>query len=415
MNASKFFSLRARSWIVGLALLPLTGCVVSETRPEPYTPAEQAQVEIPDARLLDIGVGVFETGLPDEGEATEEGVFRNVRQAEASYVAVQLKDTLQKTGHWGMVRVVPERSNSLDLHLKGEIVESDGEILVLEIKAVDATNRVWFKNRYKGRADGASYSDSSVLDRDPFQSLYNAVANDLLEHRERLATEDLQNVRQVAELRFAGSIAPAAFGEHLAEDRDGDLAVARLPAKDDPMLARVRLVRERDYMFIDTLNDHYGTFHRKMEEPYESWRKFSYEEILNLREVKRTARWQQMIGAAAVIGAVAMGAEADSRTAAVASDVALIGGIGIFRAGLQTAKEAKIHADVISELGESFNADIQPAVVEVQGEERRLTGSAATQYGEWQRLMQEIWTTETGLPATGSNTEVAATSESSEP
>ena len=233
-----------------MALLPLAGCVVSETRPEPYTPAAQAQVEIPEARLLDIGVGVFETGLPDEGEATEEGVFRNVREAEASYIAVQLKDTLQKTGHWGMVRVVPERSNSLDVHLKGKIVESDGEILVLEIKAMDATNRVWFKNRYKGRADGASYSDSSVLDRDPFQSLYNAVANDLLEYRETLATEDLQNVRQVAELRFAGSIAPAAFGEHLTEDREGDLKVARLPAVDDPMLARVRLVRELSLIHI---------------------------------------------------------------------------------------------------------------------------------------------------------------------
>jgi hypothetical protein len=122
-----------------------------------------------------------------------------------------------------------------------------------------------------------------------------------------------------------------------------------------------------------------------------------------------------MIGAAAVIGAVAMGAEADSRTASIASDVALIGGIGIFRAGLQTAKEAKIHADAIAELGGSFNADIEPAVVEVQGEERRLTGSAATQYGEWQRLMQEIWTTETGLPVADSSTGVTTIPEPSRP
>ena len=396
-------------------LLPVTGCVVSETRPEVYTPAAQAQTEVPEDRLLDIGIGIFDPGLPDEGESPEDGVFRNVREAEASYVAVQLKDTLQNTGHWGMVRVVPERSESMDIHIKGEIVESDGEILVLEIKATDATNRVWFNRRYKDRADGAAYSDSRVLDRDPFQSLYNAVANDLLAYREEMSTADLQTIRQVAELRFAGSIAPAAFGEHLVEDRKGDLEIARLPAVGDPMLDRVRLIRERDYMFIDTLNEHYATFHRQMEEPYENWRKFSYEEILNLREVKRTARWQQMIGAAAVIGAVAMGAEADSRTASIASDVALIGGIGIFRAGLQTAKEAKIHADAIAELGGSFNADIEPAVVEVQGEERRLTGSAATQYGEWQRLMQEIWTTETGLPDADSSTGVDTIPEPSRP
>ncbi len=73
-------------------LLPAAGCVVSETRPEAYTPAAQAQTEVPEERLLDIGIGIFDPGLPDEGEAAEEGVFRNVREAEASYVAVQLKD-----------------------------------------------------------------------------------------------------------------------------------------------------------------------------------------------------------------------------------------------------------------------------------------------------------------------------------
>ena len=36
-------------------------------------------------------------------------------------------------------------------------------------------------------------------------------------------------------------------------------------------------------MFVDTLNEHYSTFSRQMENPYESWRKFTYEG--KLREV----------------------------------------------------------------------------------------------------------------------------------
>ena len=37
-------------------------------------------------------------------------------------------------------------------------------------------------------------------------------------------------------------------------------------------------------------------------------------------------------------------------------------------------------------------------IVEVRGQTLRLSGSAETQYQEWQRLMREIWVTETGLP-----------------
>ena len=56
-------------------------------------------------------------------------------------------------------------------------------------------------------------------------------------------------------------------------------------------------------------------------------------------------------------------------------------------------------AEVLAELGTSFGQEIQPAVVEVAGETRRLEGSAATQYAEWRKLLREIYETETGLPA----------------
>jgi hypothetical protein len=82
----------------------------------------------------------------------------------------------------------------------------------------------------------------------------------------------------------------------------------------------------------------------------------------------------------------------------------LIGGIELFRQGIQISKEAKMQADVLAELGTSFGQEIQPAVVDVAGETRRLEGSATTQYAEWRKLMREIYEAETGLPAV---TEVA--------
>ena len=43
-------------------------------------------------------------------------------------------------------------------------------------------------------------------------------------------------------------------------------------------------------MFVDTLNEYYASFYREMEAPYDSWRKYSYDEALALRELKAAAR-----------------------------------------------------------------------------------------------------------------------------
>ena len=382
--------------LVLLPVLLLTGCVVSEIRPEEYTPAVQAQVDVPEDRLLDVGIALFDPGLED-GEDPDEGVYRNVREAESRFVPSQLKDTLQGTGHWGMVRVVPGRSDAMDIYVWGRILHSDGEVLELRVRVEDSTNRVWFQRDYEARADSAMYADSAVLGRDPFQSIYNIIANDMLEYREKLKPEDFTEIRRVSELRFAHSLAPESFAGYLSESSKGELKVVRLPARDDPMLERVRRIREREYMFVDTLNDHYATFQLQMEEPYDSWRKFGYEEIVSRREVERTAMWQKLLGVAAIAGAFAVNDNAGSSIDDTARTILVAGGIELLRAGFQTGKEAKIHADALAELGASFNADIEPVVVEAQGETRRLQGSAETQYHEWRKLLKEIYATETGF------------------
>ncbi len=383
--------------VILLAASGLAGCMVSEIRPEEYTPAVQAQSDVPEDQLLDVGIAVFDPGLPERGDDPEEGIFRNVREAEARFVPSQLKDTLQGTGHWGMVRVVPERSEAMDVHVSGKILQSDGEVLALEVAVRDSTNRLWFEKEYRARADSSMYADSAALGRDPFQSVYNVIANDMLAFRETLAAGAFTEIRRVSELKYARSLSPESFQGYLAESRDGKLEVVRLPARNDPMLERVRRIREREYMFIDTLNEHYGTFQLQMEEPYENWRKFTYEELIARREVERTAMFQKILGVVAIAGAFAVQENVGSSIDESARAVLIAGGIEMLRAGFQTGKEARIHADAVAELGESFSADIRPVVVEVQGETRRLQGSAETQYHEWRKLLKEIYAEETGF------------------
>ena len=42
----------------------LAGCVTSETKPIPKIAAKQATVHIPEAELLDVGIRVFDPGIP---------------------------------------------------------------------------------------------------------------------------------------------------------------------------------------------------------------------------------------------------------------------------------------------------------------------------------------------------------------
>ena len=66
-------------------------------------------------------------------------------------------------------------------------------------------------------------------------------------------------------------------------------------------------------------------------------------------------------------------------------------------AGFRRNSEANLHIEQIAELSESFGAEAAPMVVNVKGQERRLTGTAEAQYESWRKLLREIYEAETGF------------------
>ena len=76
----------------------------------------------------------------------------------------------------------------------------------------------------------------------------------------------------------------------------------------------------------------------------------------------------------------------------------VIGGYEIFRSGGQFADDAKVHEAALRELGDSFNADVEPVVDEVEGRRLKLSGSVDAQYAEWRKALRELFAKETGLP-----------------
>ena len=53
----------------------------------------------------------------------------------------------------------------------------------------------------------------------------------------------------------------------------------------------------------------------------------------------------------------------------------------------------------LKQLGESFQSEVQPMVVDIEGRTLELKGSAEEQYAEWRQLLRELYENETGLPA----------------
>lgn len=410
-------------WLLGALALVAAGCV-KETRPQPILQATQATVEIPADQLLDVGVHILNPGVPKEVEddpdlADKKRIYPDIRKAEARYIAMQLRDTLEDTGHWGTARVVPASVSSFDITVDGRILESSGTILKLEITARDATGKVWFENReYEGLADTRAYKDGYNAGRDPFENVYVAIANDLLAARNERPGAELANIRRVSELRFATDFAPVAFSQYLAQDKKtGTYKVLRLPADDDVLVQRVRQIRERDYGMIDTVSENYAAFSERLEEPYTSWRRYTYDEIRAEEKLKAQARNRMILGAAAVAAAVLIPDSCDSRNCQRTTDAAryggVAGGVAAVVSGYKKREEAKIHTESLKEISGSFQTEAAPLVVDVEGRTLRLTGTAEEQYAEWRRLLHELYREETGLVPTAPTAEATATTQNS--
>ncbi len=386
-----------------LAFLPvvltvaLSGCVSQTIRTVDMTQPSQPATEIPDSMLLDVGVVLFDPGVPDDPEKREKKVIiADVRQAEASYIPFTLKRMLQSTGQWGAVRVLPRPSSSVDVSVWGEILHSDGERLELKVAVTDATGKIWFNRRYLARASKYAYDEAMVSGEiDPFQPIYRMIHDAMVAYREQLSVADIQNIRQVGELRFASEFASGAFSDYVTLNRKV-YRLNRLPAEDDPMLARVRQIREREYLFIDTLEEYYADFRQNMRGPYQNWRKYTFEEAIALQELKAKARANTLAGA----GAVLMGLAAqmnESAIARTAGQVGIISGGVLLTQGFKYRAEAKMHVSALEELGSSLGSEVTPSVIELEDRTVTLTGTADEQYEQWRDILRELYRSETGL------------------
>ena len=389
----KYFHLIAS---VAVILLVVSGCATYQAQKIGPTPIMKAQKEIAEDQLLDVGVLVFESETLSEEKAEEEGTNNDIRQAESHFVPYHLKNTLQQSGQWGAVQVIPAETNSIDLLVKGEILESNGMYLGLKVEVVDATGKRWFIKNYREEATEISYGANRPGRRDAFQNIYNAIANDMAIFKTKLAPEQISKIRTTAKLKFAEEFAPDAFQGYLVKNKKDTFAIKRLPADDDPMMDRLLKIREREYMYVDTLNEQYDVYYNTMWSSYENWRQLNMTERKAIKEIKRRALTRQIVGALLLAGAIAAGTGHSGNMVALQTSMVLIGG-QVIMDGFNISKEAEIHEAAIQELSQSFSGEMKPVVMEFEGKQYELTGSAAEQFKQWRLLLRAIYYAETGF------------------
>jgi hypothetical protein len=382
-----------------LAVLCL-GCV-SFPAPTPDShPVELVNLEneMHESELLDVQIAVFDPGELPTSETRSRGISEEIRSAEAVFVPVHLRNTIQKTGHWGAVRVVPQHTTGAEVLVTGEILDSNGETLELEVTAFDSRGRQWFQETFESNIAVTSYETDER--EDVFQNVYHEVANALAEHRSKLTREEILHIRQVAEMRFGEELVPNAFSGYLVEDEEGITTVDRLPAEGDPMLDRVRRVRERNYALVDTLDSSYDTAYLELEEIYSEWRLAWLTETNMIREVEKRKADKQRQAVLLLLIAVLAGA-AMSQGGYNAGAAAAVGAAGALavQMALQAqgiSEEAEINKAALEELSVSLGADVQSIVVDVEGETIELTGSADAKYEQWREVLTDLYAAEVG-------------------
>ena len=380
-------------------LFALNACATYGAHEVGPTAIHQAKEQIPEAALMDVGIEVFKSAELSEEEAKDEGTTSEIRKAEGHYIPYHLKNTLQRSSHWGAVRMLPANAKGSDLLVRGSIIRSNGEYLVLKVEAVDASGNIWLNKTYELDAEENSYTGTIQTENDPFQDLYNTVANDLAAYKSNKTHADLQEIRRISRLQFASDFAPGIFSEYLHIDESGKITINRLPSDDDPMMARLLQIRERDHMYVDTLNEYYEGFYNEMWPAYEDWRKANQAEQVALRKINQEATMKTVTGILLVAAGIALGFS-NSNTG-ILPGLMVAGGTTVIVNGVNVSREAEIHREAIEELSESFGNEMKPMVVEFQGKNYELTGSVEEQYNRWRELLRKIYFSETGFEPEG--------------
>ncbi len=347
---------------------------------------------------LDIIIPVFDPGLPkNPKDYKKEGIWPELRRAEAARFAYKMKLALDKTGAFGAVRVMPDKTATGDVYVIGKINESNGENVDINIRVYDISGKLWFNKSFNHKVTEEFYSNIRNKGKDPYDPVFTKAAKRIVEELDGRSAKNLAKIRALTDLRFGANFSEEAFSRYM-KVQGGVMTLTGYPDKDDAMLRRVKAIRVRDQLFTDRMQPHYEQFGRKMDDSYAIWQKQSFNELKAARKARNKSIGNAVAGVAliglAVLSAI-VGANSNSYGGAAAGTTGAIVagsvGAGLLGESSKMSEEAKFHRDALNELGKSIDGEMAPRVVRFEKSTKKLTGSAKEQFAQWRAFLKNIY------------------------
>jgi hypothetical protein len=308
---------------------------------------------------LNVSVAIFDPGIPENRALHRDlEVFPRVRKIEALYLPFVLRRALVAADTWGAVRVVPDSDVAAELLVYGTIAYSDGDSLKLDIRVIDASGRVWVERLFSGPTSN--------------EAIYSDIAAAMAGARAELDNRALRNIIETSLLRYAQQLAPAAFDEYLQENSDATYSIRRLPASNDPMLARIERLRGVEYVFTDAVDAKFRELSADVETVYDLWRE--YRRQFNRFKQEESLRVQT-----------------SRSNAERGSYAAMVERYEVYKWDRQAAEEQDNWA-----IG--FENEMGPTIAAIEERVDELEGWVESRYAEWQRILGELFELETELP-----------------
>jgi len=350
------------------------------------------------APTLEVIIPVFDPGLPeDQSKDDNKDIWPELRRAEANRFAYKLKGKLEATGQFGAVRVTPDKTATGDLYILGRIEESNGEKVAITIEVVDISGKRWLDKFFDHEVPEDFHKDQRNKGLDPYDPLFEEAAAKIIEKLNDHPLKELEELHYIADLRFGANFSDKAFMQYM-ETKRGTFSLVSKPSDNDPMFKRVKAIRVRDQLFIDSMQDNYASFSEQMDESYLMWQEQSLFETQAQREARRKSVGQAiggvlLIGLAVLAGVSGSNSNSTGSSAAGATGAILGGlaGASLLSESFKTSEEAKVHRDSLNELGQSIDIDLSPQVIAFEKKSIELTGDAKEQFAQWREFLQKIY------------------------
>ena len=393
--------LKSRAVLVVLSLVVLiSGCASTSGGGYSVGPRDgvgQVQngkpIDLPTSELS-VLIPILDPSIPENSADYEkEGIWPELRRAEANRFAVQLRDAVADTGVFGAVRVSPDDTATAHLYVTGKILESNGELIKIRIEVKDISGKRLLNKTYSYTATEYSLNDPRNPNGDLYLPVFKKAASEIGKLSKKLNAKKVTELSGIEEIRFAESFSRDYFSSYI-KTKSGKTKLVGFPSNSDPMLKRVRALRVKDQMFMDTIQTDYDSFRNEMNEDYMTWQRQAYTESKAAREAQAQANMKMFVGILSVAAGAAIASNSNSSASAYGGSAVALAGVSAIASGVRDGKQAEAHRESLGELGRSLNIQLAPKVMKIEDRTVELTGTASEQFTVWRGFLREIYEVE---------------------